>query len=327
MNLYPLILEPSYKDYLWGGNRIPALLDRPLPPGIYAESWELSDRPEGMSGVTNGPLKGLTLAEVLTRFGPDLLGGGTHTTRFPLLVKLIDARERLSIQVHPDDASARQGMGEAKTEAWHILAAQPGARVYAGLKEGVDASALQAAIKDHRAESCLNAIPVTTGDTIFIPGGRVHAIGEGLLILEVQQNSNTTYRVYDWGRVDKDGKARDLHLDQALRVIRWHDEAPVKISPCPVAEAPESGVTLLVACPYFRLEQIELTGEYPVEHDGSSFHALFTSGTPLEVRVGSDPVLIPRGRTCLIPAHSSRYTLVPCAQRNQVLRISVPRRA
>lgn len=324
MSLYPFILEPSYKDYIWGGDRIPSLFDRPLPPGIYAESWELSDRPEGPSVIGNGPLQGASLAALLTRFSHDITGHGCCTGGFPLLVKLIDARERLSIQVHPDDASAAEGLGEAKTESWHILEAPPGAMVYAGLKPGTDAVAFRNAIQDNSLERCLNAIPVATGDTIFIPGGRVHAIGEGLLILEVQQNSNTTYRVYDWGRVGKDGKPRDLHIEQALKVIRWNDAAPIKTAPWSVTEGAGISVRTLSSCPFYRLERIDLSCEFPVRHDGASFHALFTSGAPLEVRTDSGSLLVPHGRTCLIPALVNRYTLVPEAPGTRLLRISVP---
>jgi mannose-6-phosphate isomerase len=325
MSLYPFILEPSYKDYIWGGNRIPILFNRSLPSGIYAESWELSDRPEGSCVIENGPLKGSTLAGLLTRFSHDITGHGCCTTGFPLLVKLIDARERLSIQVHPDDESAAQGHGEAKTEAWHILEAPPGAKVYAGLKPGTDAVAFQSAITENRLESYLNAVPVAAGDTIYVPGGRVHAIGEGLVILEVQQNSNTTYRVYDWGRIGKDGKPRDLHIKQALQVIRWNDQTAVKMAPWSVSLGAGISVTTLVSCRYFQLERIDLACPYPVRHNGTSFHAFFTATAPLEIRTDSDSVLVPKGRTCLIPALVNRYTLVPVTPGPcQVLRIRVP---
>jgi mannose-6-phosphate isomerase len=277
-----------------------------------------------MSLVTNGPLGGQSLADVVAQCGPELLGHAACTTNLPLLVKLIDARERLSIQVHPDDASAAGGLGEAKTEAWHILQAPAGARIYAGFTKGMNATAFQTALRENRAENCLNAIPVSQGDTVFIPGGRVHAIGEGLLILEVQQNSNTTYRVYDWGRVGKDGRPRALHLDQALRVIRWNDIAPVKTSPWLVTEGAGITVSTLVSCAYFCLERIDLGGEFQVRHDGSSFHALFTSGAAVNIRTDSGSLLLPHGRTCLIPALLNRYTLAPVTARTQLLRISLP---
>ena len=324
MELYPIILEPAYKDYIWGGSRIPSLFDRALPPGIYAESWELSDRPEGMSRVANGTLQGAALADLVRRFGPALLGTGVHTTGMPLLVKLIDARERLSIQVHPDDACAARGIGEAKTEAWHILDAAPGAKVFAGVRPGVTSHTFLAALRENRLETCLQEIPVTTGDTIFIPGGRLHAICEGLVILEVQQNSNTTYRVYDWGRVGQDGKPRALHLEQALQVIRWNDGAPVKTDPHPSTDATGNTGTELVTCPYFRLERLEFNSPLVVEHDGTGFQALFTSTNPVEVMTAAGTVTVGRGRTCLIPAALNRYTLRPLSGRAEVLRISLP---
>ena len=323
-SLYPFILEPAYKDYIWGGNRIPGLFNRPLPDGIYAESWELSDRPEGMSHVANGALKGESLATLMSRFGSRLAGRAITSTAFPLLVKLIDARERLSIQVHPDDAKAAQGIGEAKTEAWHILSAPDKGQVFAGLKSGVDEPAFKTALKRGRLEDCLQAVPVSAGDTIFIPGGRVHAICEGLMILEVQQNSNTTYRVYDWGRVDKAGKPRELHLEQALKVIRWSDPAPIRTTPVPVSTKPGAIVTELVASPYFKMESVAITAPFFVQHNGNSFHALFSGQDEVQVMSAAGTVIVPKGRTCLIPAALDQYTLKPGGRQASLLRISIP---
>ncbi len=322
--LYPFILEPAYKDYIWGGSRIPSLFNRNQPVGIYAESWELSDRPEGMSHVSNGVLKGESLAALVKQFGVRLLGRGVKPGAFPLLVKLIDAKERLSIQVHPDDERAAQGIGEAKTEAWHILEGPAGAQVFAGLKAGVNEASFLKAQKSNQLESTLQAVPVTTGDTIFIPGGRVHAICEGLMILEVQQNSNTTYRVYDWGRVDKAGNPRELHLEQALKVIRWSDPAPVKTVPSITHDKPGIKVTQLVTSPYFTMEQIEITAPFCVHHDGASFHALFTGKDDIQVMCETGITPVPRGRTVLIPASLDRYTLKPAGKSATLLRISVP---
>lgn len=322
--LYPFILEPAYKDYIWGGSRIPSLFKRNVPAGIYAESWEISDRPEGMSHVGNGALKGESLANLISQFGVSLLGRGIRTPSFPLLVKLIDAKERLSIQVHPDDEKALQGVGEAKTEAWHILDAPAGGQVFAGLKPGMNEASFLSAQKNNELEATLQAVPVSAGDTIFIPGGRVHAICEGLLILEVQQNSNTTYRVYDWGRVDKSGKPRELHLDQALKVIRWSDPAPVKTTPNVLSTKPGAGVTELVTSPYFRLEKLELGAPFFVQHDGASFHALFTGHDEIQIMSDAGTENIPAGRTCLIPAALDRYTIKPGSRNATLLRISVP---
>jgi mannose-6-phosphate isomerase len=323
-SLYPLILDPAYKDYLWGGGRIPRVFRRALPDGIYAESWEVSDRPEGPSRVANGPLKGATLGEVLHRFGPALSGTTHPGPSLPLLIKLIDARERLSVQVHPDDASAPLCGGEAKTEAWHVLDAAPGAQVYAGLKPGVTAADFRAALAESRLESCLRSVPVQPGDTLFIPGGRVHAIGEGCLLLEVQQNSNTTYRVYDWGRLGHDGRPRDLHVEKALQVIRWDDTGEAKT--VPRAYSGPDGVPSvdLVTSPYFRIERLDLTGPRTCRHDGSGFHALFTAGGAVTIECEGGPVEVPFGRSCLIPAAIREYRLTTQAP-GQVLRISVPK--
>jgi len=322
--LYPFILEPVYKDYIWGGNRIPVHFNRNQPGGVYAESWELSDRPEGMSLVANGPLKGKSLAALVSHFGKGLLGHGIQSQFFPLLVKLIDAKERLSIQVHPDDASAALGSGEAKTEAWHILDAPKGGQVFVGLKPGIHKAAFLNALKAGKLEGALQSIPVTAGDTIFIPGGRIHAICEGMLILEVQQNSNTTYRVHDWGRVDKAGKPRELHLEQALKVIHWADHAPVKTTPRPISDKPGALVTELVISPYFRLERLDISAPFFIQHDGASFHALFSEKDDIQILCEAGTDIIPGGRTCLIPAMLNRYTLKPTGKRASVLRISVP---
>jgi mannose-6-phosphate isomerase len=323
-SLYPFLLEPAYKDYIWGGSRIPALFNRNQPKGIYAESWELSDRAEGMSHVGNGSLKGESLADLVTRFGPKLLGRKIKSASFPLLVKLIDARERLSVQVHPDDENAAQGMGEAKSEAWHILDAPAGAQVYAGLKPGTQEAMFRSALKKNHVEDTLQAVPVTAGDTIFIPGGRVHAICEGLLILEVQQNSNTTFRVYDWGRLDQKGNPRELHLQQALKVIRWSDSAPAKIAPVATHTKPGTLVTELVTSPYFRMEKLDISAPFFVQHEGDSFHALFTGQDDIKVMSQAGSESIPKGRTCLIPAALDQYTLKPAGKSATVLRISVP---
>jgi mannose-6-phosphate isomerase len=322
--LYPFILEPAYKNYIWGGDRIPGRFHRDQPAGVYAESWELSDRPEGMSVVANGALKGQTLAELVTRFGKELMGHGIHSTSFPLLVKLIDAKERLSVQVHPDDAAAARGMGEAKTEAWHILDTPKGGQVFAGLKAGTDEATFRSALKAGGLEATLQAVPVTTGDTVFIPGGRVHAICEGMMILEVQQNSNTTYRVYDWGRVDQAGTPRELHVAQALQVIHWSDPAPVVTTPRLTSDKPGARVTELVVSPYFRLERLDITAPFFVHHDGASFHALFSEADELQIMSEAGTELLPGGRTCLLPATLDRYTLKPGGKRASILRVSVP---
>ena len=275
--LYPLRFKPVYKDYIWGGDKIIRLYNRKEPPGIYAESWEVSDRSDGMSVVSGGPLAGKSLRDVVQTFKSDLLGAKVQAQVFPLLIKLIDSRDRLSVQVHPNDETAKKYGGEAKTEMWYVLDAEPGAGVFAGLKPGVDAKAFNEALRTNRFEEILTRIPVTKGDAIFIPGGLVHAIDAGCLLLEVQQNSNTTYRIYDWNRVGADGKPRPLHWKEALQVIRWDASANPKVQPRELGSRGANRFWEVLRCPYFRMERMMLSEVLNRENTGSSFEILFVA--------------------------------------------------
>lgn len=321
--IYPYRFHPVYKNYIWGGTRIPQLYGREVPPGIYAESWEVSDHPDGESVVARGPLAGLSLRELCVRLGDRLLGEGRVWTHFPLLIKLIDARDRLSVQVHPDDESAARYGGEAKTEMWYLLDAAPGAQVFAGLKPGVGPREFQDAISKNRVEELLTAVPVQTGDTVFIPGGRIHAIDAGCLILEVQQSSNTTYRVYDWGRVGQDGKPRPLHIREALEVIRWEDAFPVRIP----TDQSDSGGNIrreIHATPYFRLERVRLRSPEEIAEKGDSFAVWFTIQGSLQLEYDGGIEEFEPGSSCLIPAALKRYRLVPLKESTELLRITTP---
>jgi mannose-6-phosphate isomerase len=314
-----------YKDYVWGGRRIPDIFRRNAPPGVCAESWEVSDRTEGASVVTNGPLRGLTLRDVMRTHAASLLGKANRAAAFPLLIKLIDARDRLSVQVHPDDASAASFGGEAKTEAWHVLAAPTGGYVYAGFNTGVTEAVFRSALREGRIRECLAAVPVAAGDTVFIPGGRVHAIGEGLLILEVQQNSNTTYRLYDWDRTGSDGKPRPLHTEEALRVIRWNDADPARTMPEPFITGRNARGRTLVRCPYFRLDEITLSGPVPARTESAGFEIVFPVGGDLVVAAGKDDaVTVPFGCSCLLPAALGRASIRPSGSAARYLSITGP---
>ena len=321
---YPLTFRPVYKDYIWGGDRIIRHFHRAEPPGIYAESWEVSTRPEGMSIVSHGPLAGQSLADLIAAHGSAILGTRIPNDRFPLLVKLIDSRQRLSVQVHPDDVSAATYGGEAKTEAWHVLAADPDAKVYAGLKPGVDRAAFEAVARDARVESLLGTTPVAPGDTIFIPGGCVHALDAGLLILEVQQNSNTTYRLYDWGRLGHDGRPRETHVAQALRVIRWKDEDSPKTEPKPLPAEPPNRRALLVESPYFRLEQLALAGPHLEAGDGGSFQVFFVAAGAPRFAWPEGTECFPAGTSVFVPAALREIRIEPGADGTTLLRITVP---
>lgn len=323
--LQPLTFRPVYKDYLWGGDRIPRRFARPVPPGIYAESWEVSAHPGGLSIVADGPFAGRSLADLVHDHPQELLGAaGGPGGEFPILVKLIDAHALLSVQVHPDDANAALTGGEPKTEMWHILEADAGARLFAGLKPGTTPERLQAAVDHGSVETVLQSLPARAGDTFFIPGGLVHALDRGPLLLEVQQSSNTTYRLYDWGRVDKDGRPRETHMAQALKVIRW-DLQPGRPAPRPMAVAAPNRAACLHPGPFFRLERFELNGPLTEPGRDSGFAVLFVARGRLRLTGTAAPAEYAAGTSILIPACLPPQTLAPAAGACDILRITVPR--
>jgi mannose-6-phosphate isomerase len=317
--LYPLTFEPVYKDYIWGGDRIREVFHRDLPPGRRAESWEVSDRPEGMSIVRNGPLAGVTLQKLVAERGADLIGSAAG--RFPLLVKIIDAKDRLSVQVHPDDENAPACGGDAKTEMWYALDAPPGTQVYAGLVEGTTEARMRSALADHKVPSLLKTVPLVTGEAVFVPGGRVHAIDANNLLLEVQQNSNTTYRLYDWGRVGTDGKPRELHVEDSLRVIRWSDTAPVKCAPQAEKGCSGNAWWRILACPYFFMRRLDLARPEPMKCNGG-FHVLFAAAGRVTLEWGGGAETIGTGTSCLVPASLQDYRVVPVSPAASILVIT-----
>ncbi|MDA0322758.1 MAG: class I mannose-6-phosphate isomerase [Verrucomicrobia bacterium] len=309
--IYPLLFEPVYKDYIWGGDRIGQRYPDSHASARYAESWEVSDRVDGMSVVRNGPLSGKSLREVLARMGEALVGCRGEASVFPLLVKILDANATLSIQVHPDDGSALQYGGEAKTEAWTILEAPAGARLYAGLTPGTDANALQAAISEGRVEDVVRSHAVEAGDAMFVAGGTVHAVGEGLILLEVQQNSNTTYRIHDWGRSGADGKPRDLHQEQANQVIRWDANPQVTKGAAESPEADMQNLCVLVECPYFCIHSGTVSGPLTRLHDGSTYTILFIAGGNADLSWDDEHLALAAGSTVLIPAALPEWAVQP----------------
>jgi mannose-6-phosphate isomerase len=321
---YPLRFTPVYKDYVWGGDAIPRRFRRTTPPGIIAESWELSDRAEGMSVVAEGPWAGQTLHALIERHGAALLGTRAPIDRFPLLCKIIDARERLSVQVHPNDACAARHGGEPKSEMWYILDADPGARLFAGLKPGVTRRLFEEAVRSTRVDALLESIPIAAGDAIYIPGGRVHALDRGSLIYEVQQNSNTTYRIYDWGRVGHDGRPRETHLAQALRVINWKDPPARTAAPTPLPAEPGNRRDRMVASPYFAMDRLTLSMAHDVAHDGGSFQVLFCTEGDARVEYDGGTAAFPLGVTLLVPAAIRAFRILPQSGPARLLHITLP---
>ena len=262
--LYPLLFEPVLKDYIWGGRNLEKL-GRKLPPeGVIAESWEIAGHKDGTTRVVNGRFAGKLLTELHQELGLDLIGSRSawaqERGKFPLLIKLLDANRPLSVQVHPQDdyALANEGNELGKTEMWVVLQAEPEAEVILGVSHEIAPDKFRVAINSNTLKPHLNRVPVSAGDHICVPAGSLHAIMGGLLIAEIQQNSNTTYRVYDWGRVGADGQPRPLHVDKALDVIDFEQIAP-KICP-PELVATENGVhrSLLCQTDYFVTERVEM---------------------------------------------------------------------
>jgi mannose-6-phosphate isomerase len=316
--LYPLRFEPILKELIWGGRRLGTLLGKPLGEGAhYAESWEIADHRDDVSRVADGPLEGVSLRELVRGRGAELLGpalakgsGG----QFPLLVKMLDAHQVLSVQVHPDDDRGRRlAADNGKTEAWVILHAEPGSLIYAGLRRGVTRDDLAAAMRNGTVEPLLHRFEPQPGDCILIPAGTVHAIGAGVVLAEIQQMSDATFRIYDWGRTGHDGRPRKLHPDEALESTDF-DAGPVD----PVASRPEpiAGGTRedLVRCPYFALERLRLdagaSGGVPVGGP-ERFTILVGLEGSAEVRHGGKATPLGYGQTLLLPAALGACTLVP----------------
>jgi mannose-6-phosphate isomerase len=296
--LYPLTFEPIFKERIWGGRKLEELYGKKLPINVpVGESWEISDRPDDVSVISNGPLKGKTLNWLVTHYTEDLFGPSSRTsqrgvTAFPLLIKILDAQEKLSLQVHPPAKLAPLLGGEPKTEMWYIVHAEPGAELYVGLKRGVTRAEFERKIKDGTVADCFHRVPVKSGDAMFLPSGRVHAIGAGLVIFEVQQNSDTTYRVFDWNRVDKNGNARELHVKESLASIDFEDFEPALL--------PQSAKSL-VEHELFRVRKVDLRkGESIALGNELEIVGVITGST--QIAHGSTEVKVSAGQFCLLPA-------------------------
>jgi len=310
----PIIFEPLAMERVWGGRRFETLLGKKLPHGSsIGELWEMVDRPETQSVVHEGDLRGKTLQELWTGHREEIFGArhkSNPSPRFPLLIKLLDARERLSVQVHPPAHRAMELSGEPKTECWYFLHASPGASVYAGLREGVTRSEFERTLLEGTVESTLHRAPASTGESIFIPSGRLHAIGEGLVIVEVQQNSDTTYRVFDWNRVGLDGKPRTLHIQESLESIHFDDIEP---------DLAKQQGEILVECDYFKVEKWLLNTPRPANQKEQ--FAIFTS---VHGSVDCGGHQFKPGDFFLVPAGASSLELKSVGDPATVLRTTIP---
>ncbi|MFZ1768064.1 MAG: type I phosphomannose isomerase catalytic subunit [Caldilinea sp.] len=270
--IYPLTFDPVFKDYPWGGRNLAIKLGRTIPDGIVAESWDIAAHAHGSSVVNTGPLAGKTLPEVQALLGEALLGDRNDQAlaagKFPLLIKILDANRWLSVQVHPDDAYGLAHEDEpGKTEMWVVLHADPGAELIYGFAPGMTRTHYAEVIGTDASVDSLHRVPVKPGDVIFVPSGTVHALGPGIMVAEIQQNSDSTYRIWDWGR------PRPLHLEKSLDVLNFSQVQPGPATPTVLLDEEGLRIEQLVRCPYFETERITL----PAGHhyyglcDGSTF--------------------------------------------------------
>jgi mannose-6-phosphate isomerase len=313
----PLVFEPIFMERVWGGRRLQSLYGKHLPPAApIGESWEIVDRPEAQSVVHDGPLRGATLHELWRERRAEIFGNvhdgpsRTGSSRFPLLIKLLDAQENLSLQVHPPRAIAEKLGGESKTEFWYIADAAPHARLYAGVKKGTTRESFQKALENGSVEEQVHAIEPTTGDAIFLPSGRMHALGGGNVLVEIQENSDTTYRIYDWDREKEGQLARQMHIAEAMQCVDFNDVEPGLLTP--------QGETL-AHNELFDVQKWNLSAPREVAPSGQFAIVCCLTG---KVRCGD--VDLGPGGFFLVPALSPDRKLKAVEEETTLLRITIP---
>lgn len=319
--LYPFVMEPAYKKYLWGGRNLEKW-GKNLPEGNVAEAWEASAHPDGLSLVANGVFAGKTLKDVIDAYPEEVLGktvSGRYENQLPLLFKLIDASDRLSVQVHPDDAYAREKEGQpfGKYEAWYVLEAAPDATIVYGLTPGTNPEGFEEAVQKNSIADCLKTAHVREGDMIEVKPGTVHAIGSGIVLAELQQNSNLTYRVYDYGRLDAQGNPRALHVRQALEVIDFEAGSDRIVSTYGMGQYKKASG---LRNEYFTVEAVDLKKRLAGEELGGLFRILFICEGKAEIRYAGGSLCAGRGKTVFVPAALGHYAV---SGRGRILRMSV----
>ena len=325
----PLVFQPIFMERVWGGRRLESLFGKRLPPAArIGESWEIVDRPEAQSVVHDGPLRGQTLHTLWTKYRKEVFGDvpvgpssprdesvrladRTGGSRFPILAKLLDAQENLSLQVHPPTSVAEELGGEPKSEFWYFADAAPKAEIFAGLKKSSTRGAFVKALKQGKPDSHAHQISVATGDAIFLPSGRLHAVGAGNLIVEIQQNSDTTYRVYDWDRVKKGGTPRKMHIAEALQCIDFSDREPLLLT--------QEGESL-VKHELFEVEKWHLPKERAIAPRGTFAIVVCLSG---ELEYAG--LQFKSGDFFLVPAQLEDRVLRPIGENVSLLRVTISR--
>lgn len=307
-----LVLDEAYFERVWGGNRLKEVFNKPISgEAPIGEAWLISDHARHSSVVSQGPLAGRSLHDLMAEDAPALLGPDACPTadgRFPLLLKLLDARETLSVQVHPSDEDARR-LGETdggKTEMWYVLASEPGGEIYCGLPDGLDRRGLEKVIAEGDFEGFLKRFPASKGTTVFIPAGTVHALGGGVLLAEIQQNSDVTYRIHDWNRLGPEGRGRELHTAKALEVIPFGESSR---GPSRGLRCEEAGHawTLLAACRHFAAEGVEINGACRRDTAPGSFHLILGESGKLAVSGRHASQTLSPGNALMVAGWASGY--------------------
>ena len=308
----PLTFQPIFIERMWGGRRLESEFHKKLPPHKrIGESWEIVDRSEAQSVVTGDPLCGRTLHELWTQDREEIFGDAPNTPRFPLLIKILDAREKLSLQVHPSEKVASRLRGEPKSEFWYVAAADSNAELFLGFREPITPDSFDERLRDGTVIDHIHRIAVQSGDAVFLPAGRVHAIGAGCLLIEIQQNSDTTYRAFDWNRTDPaTGTKRDLHIEQAIQCIDFEDVQPQLI---------QSEGDLLISDRLFEIWKWNLDGAREAAPPGQFTIVCCLTGN----LICGDATLAP-GEFFLVPAHLEDRQLKPLAPDTTLLRVTIP---
>ena len=310
-----LVFEEIYFERIWGGKELKKIFGKSIPDSTpTGEAWLISDHPHGESIVKNGPLSGESLHTLICNDPVAILGEHakpTHHGRFPLLLKLLDAHDVLSVQVHPDDMTAEK-LNEpdcGKTEMWYVLQAKSGASLICGLHQGTGPEQVRQAVQNNTLSDLMIQFQTRKGTTVFVPAGTVHAIGKGNLIAEIQQNSDITYRLYDWGRVQSNGKPRELHIEKALQAIHFGTSFPAPVTPLCI-ETDNCTRTFCAACRYFCTEQIELDStHYTRETRKSSFHIILATDSAIKVYTENEEQTLSPGYCLLVTGQTTHYTV------------------
>ena len=312
-----LRLHPAGMDYLWGGTRLRDEYGKKIDTTPLAETWECSVHPDGSSIVVNGEYRGKTLAETLNH-NPKWLGTKIKNGEFPILTKFIDAKRDLSVQVHPDDIYAREHEHQnGKTEMWYVIDADEGANLIYGFRHKVTEQIIRDAIKTGTLDKHLQKVEVHKGDVFYVPAGTVHGIGAGILIAEIQESSNVTYRVYDYDRIDKDGKKREIHFDKAVKVMNMDISSDVKQKPRIVKYYPGCSRELLCRCKYFEVERIQVTKAFSFSVLEESFQVIMCLTGEGQIETMDEhlkPVRFMKGRTLFLPAGLGRCMVIGDAE-------------